>query len=137
MQDKTSQLSEKISMALIKIIEAIDAENKHEARCLFEEAFNFICVESGFKVKALIKEGIEKTFALIYIIKPQDNKEKVSLALILLSLILGIHKLSLSDSHDNSIGLALLKVSNDTLNQISEKREEELSLEEKNDSTWY
>lgn len=117
-QPLPSIIEDNISM----LIEIASVESEEEAKFLFEQVIQSIYEENGLKTNNLLIPNIASSFALIRSIKPVDDKEKIYTALVILGQIIGMYKLSQRYKLDQKIALRFLKISNDALQHIYEKR---------------
>jgi hypothetical protein len=111
-----------LSATVTKLIDISSVKSEEEARFLFEQAILSIYQDNGFAMNAVLRHNIDSGFALIRSIDPQDDVEKVYTAQIVLGQILGMHKLSQPYKTDQRIGIQLLKLSNESMQRICEKR---------------
>jgi len=111
-----------VSNSIAKIIEAMSVKDKRKAKLLFEEALKLIYEDCNIEITDIVKQSIDGSFALIHSINPQDIEEKIYVAQVVLGNILGMHKLSQPYPQDQNIALKLLKVSNNALQNVYQKR---------------
>jgi len=111
-----------LSDAMITMSEAMSVKDEHKAKAIIEEALHCIYGDNNLEITDDIKQDIDSALAMIHSINPQDEVEKLKTAMVVLSNILGVHKLSQPDQQDQQTALRLLKASNSVRRDIYRNR---------------
>lgn len=114
-----------IPQKLIPIVKAFYSDNQ-SAKLLIREAVKSICktgsMDYGFDEYEQSDEEIEGIIALMQGIAPQDTLETIYAAQLISSHIMGLCLLSHGFQVDQTLGLKLLKFSNEAMIKLQKKR---------------
>jgi len=118
-----------IPKKLQPIVKAFYAESEGVAKALIIQAVKAIYGDDDdpfahiYEAKQQItNEELEGVCALMQSLKPKDMFEALFAAQIVVSHMLGMSKLSKKSSHDQDMGLKLLRFSNEALCKLQKKR---------------
>ena len=109
--------------SIVPIMQAFHAESKEVAEALVIEAAKAIAPRELVMGRTEPSEAeIEMVASLMRSLNPQDSLETLYAAQIIVSHLLGMRKLASDYDSDESIGLRMLKFSNETMQQLTKKR---------------
>lgn len=109
--------------ALVPIMQAFHAESEEVAEALVIEAAKAIAPRELVMGRTEPSEAeIEMVASLMRSLSPQDSLETLYAAQIVVSHLLGMRKLGSDYDSDESIGLRMLKFSNEAMQLLTKKR---------------
>jgi hypothetical protein len=111
---------------LAPIVAAFSAPSKEAAQSLIAQAARAIYANSddfSFAARDATKEELDVIYELMQSLRPQDAMETLCASQIIAGHFLGMRKLAQSARGDNSIGIKLLRLSNDAMSLLVRKRQ--------------
>lgn len=109
--------------ALMPMMQAFHAETEEAAEALIIEAARAIAPKDVLMGKSEPSEAeLETISSLMRGLKPQDSLETLYAAQIIVSHVLGMRKLASEYFEDERMGLKMLRLSNEIMQQLTKKR---------------
>jgi hypothetical protein len=108
-----------VSQAFAYLMEAFSVNSKKIIKSLVNEALKAIYGGNNSRmVQFISKDELDSIIALMKVIDPKNDLEKLYAVQIIVCYILGIRKLAEKYKDDKKIGLVLLKLQNETIQNL-------------------